>query len=108
MGMSAFFGAATRSSSIRPSASSSAPDGVWTGNDEGVTPSQPALARMPFQGEGVVPIRGTRRIARRQHEVAALDVVLSRQDLAAIERAAPRGVAAGERDAPAGMATLNR
>lgn len=77
-------------------------------HDKGVTPSQLALAWVLAQGEDVVPIPGTRRIANLQENVAALDVVLSQQDLAAIEQAAPRGAAAGERYAPAGMATLNR
>jgi len=75
---------------------------------KGVTPSQLALAWVLAQGEDVVPIPGTRRIANLQENVAALDVALTADDLAAIERVAPRGAAAGERYAPAGMATLNR
>ena len=81
---------------------------VQLAHDKGVTPSQLALAWVLAQGEDVVPIPGTRRAANLQENVATLDVVLSQQDLAAIEQVAPRGAAAGERYAPAGMATLNR
>jgi aryl-alcohol dehydrogenase-like predicted oxidoreductase len=72
-----------------------------------VTPSQLALAWVLAQGSDVVPIPGTRRIANLEENVAALDVHLSTEDLAAIERVAPAGVAAGERYAPAGMKSLN-
>ena len=81
---------------------------VQLAHDKGVTPSQLALAWVLAQGQDVVPIPGTRRTANLQENVAALDVVLSKQDLAAIEQVAPRGAAAGQRYAPAGMATLNR
>ena len=72
-----------------------------------VTPSQLALAWVLAQGEDVVPIPGTRRIANLEENVAAADVQLTADDLAAIERVAPPGVAAGERYAPAGMKALN-
>jgi aryl-alcohol dehydrogenase-like predicted oxidoreductase len=72
-----------------------------------VTPSQLALAWVLAQGEDVVPIPGTRRIANLEENVAAIDVHLTADDLAAIERVAPAGVAAGERYAPAGMKSLN-
>ncbi len=81
---------------------------VQLAHDKGVAPSQLALAWVLAQGEDVVPIPGTRRSANLQENVAALDVALSPQDLAVIEQAAPRGAAAGQRYAPAGMATLNR
>jgi aryl-alcohol dehydrogenase-like predicted oxidoreductase len=72
-----------------------------------VTPSQLALAWVLAQGEDVVPIPGTRRIANLEENVAAAEVHLSADDLAAIDRVAPAGVAAGERYAPAGMKSLN-
>jgi aryl-alcohol dehydrogenase-like predicted oxidoreductase len=81
---------------------------VQLAHDKGVTPSQLALAWVQAQGQDVVPIPGTRRTANLQENVAALEVVLSPQDLAAIEQVAPRGAAAGERYAPAGMATVHR
>ena len=74
---------------------------------KGVTPSQLALAWVLAQGEDVVPIPGTRRTANLEENVAATDIVLTDDDLAAIEQVAPAGVAAGERYAPAGMKTLH-
>jgi aryl-alcohol dehydrogenase-like predicted oxidoreductase len=74
---------------------------------KGVTPSQLALAWVLAQGDDVVPIPGTRRIANLDENVAATDIALTDDDLAAIDRVAPAGVAAGERYAPAGMQALN-
>jgi aryl-alcohol dehydrogenase-like predicted oxidoreductase len=65
------------------------------------TPGQLALAWLYAQGEtlGVelVPIPGTRRIAYLDENVAALEVKLSEQDLAALEHLAPKGFALGTR-----------
>jgi aryl-alcohol dehydrogenase-like predicted oxidoreductase len=80
---------------------------VSIAESKGVTPSQLALAWVLVQGEDVVPIPGTRRTANLEENVAALDIELTAEDLAAIEQAAPAGVAAGERYAPHGMRTLN-
>ena len=74
---------------------------------KGVTPSQLALAWVLAQGEDVVPIPGTRRIANLEENVAAVDIQLTAAELAAIEEAAPAGVAAGERYAPQGMKSLH-
>ena len=74
---------------------------------KGVTPSQLALAWVLAQGEDVVPIPGTRRIANLEENVAATDITLTDDDFAAIDRVAPAGIAAGERYAPAGMQTLH-
>jgi aryl-alcohol dehydrogenase-like predicted oxidoreductase len=74
---------------------------------KGVTPSQLALAWVLAQGEDVVPIPGTRRIANLEENVAAVDIGLTAEELAAIEEAAPAGVAAGERYAPQGMKSLH-
>ncbi|HEY5178727.1 MAG TPA: aldo/keto reductase [Dermatophilaceae bacterium] len=75
---------------------------------QGVTPSQLALAWVLAQGPDIVPIPGTRRIANLQENVAAVDIALSDEDLAAIDQVAPAGVAAGERYAPGGMQTVHR
>ena len=84
---------------------------VAIAQDKGVTPSQLALAWVLAQGDDVVPIPGTKRRTYLEQNVAAnvaaLDVTLTQDDLAAIERVAPAGVAAGERYAPQGMATLH-
>ncbi len=74
---------------------------------KGVTPSQLALAWVLAQGDDVVPIPGTRRIANLEENAAAVDVELTAEDLAAIEQVAPAGVAAGERYGPAGMKALH-
>src|SRR3954468_17861502 len=73
---------------------------------KGVTPTQLALAWVLAQGEDVVPIPGTRRIANLEENVSALEVELTPEDLAAIEEVAPVGVTAGERYSPSGMRWL--
>ncbi len=74
---------------------------------KGVTPSQLALAWVLAQGEDVVPIPGTRRVANLEENVAAVDIALTADELAALEAAAPAGAAAGERYAPQGMKALH-
>jgi aryl-alcohol dehydrogenase-like predicted oxidoreductase len=74
---------------------------------KGCTPSQLALAWVLAQGDDVVPIPGTKRHTYLEENVAALDVKLSAEDLAAIEAVAPVGVAAGDRYAPEHMARVN-
>jgi len=65
--------------------------------EKGCTPGQLALAWLLHQGDDVAPIPGTRRIARLEENVGAVEVVLSAEDLRRIEEAAPVGAAAGER-----------
>ncbi|RCG20115.1 aldo/keto reductase [Sphaerisporangium album] len=65
--------------------------------DKGVTPAQLALAWVLAQGEDIVPIPGTKRRSYLEQNVAALDVALTAQELAALEKAAPRDAVAGER-----------
>ncbi|MEJ2867024.1 aldo/keto reductase [Actinomycetospora sp. OC33-EN08] len=55
---------------------------------------------------GVVPIPGTKRRTYLEENVRALDVTLSAEDLAAIDEAAPLGVATGERYPEAAMGSL--
>ncbi|MDQ1649855.1 MAG: hypothetical protein QOG60_1912 [Frankiaceae bacterium] len=74
---------------------------------KGVTPSQLALAWVLSQGEDLVPIPGTRRTANLEENVSAVDVTLTHDDLALIEKVAPAGVAAGERYNEAGMKLLH-
>ncbi|MND99628.1 General stress protein 69 [compost metagenome] len=76
--------------------------------DKGVTAAQLALAWVLAQGEDLVPIPGTRRIATLEQNAAAADIVLTPDDLARIEAVFPRDAAAGERYAPGGMSSLNR
>jgi aryl-alcohol dehydrogenase-like predicted oxidoreductase len=69
---------------------------------KGVTPGQLALAWV-LQQEGVVAIPGTKRRRYLEENVAAADVELTADDLAALDEVAPVGVAAGERYPEAGM-----
>jgi aryl-alcohol dehydrogenase-like predicted oxidoreductase len=62
-----------------------------------VTPAQLALAWLLAQGEGVVPIPGTKRRKNLEENVAALEIALTREDLERIEAAAPKGAASGAR-----------
>ena len=59
---------------------------VALARDKGVTPSRLALAWVLAQGEDVVPIPGTRRIANLEENVAALDVTFTAIDLANLDR----------------------
>ncbi|RKG87925.1 aldo/keto reductase [Corallococcus sp. CA049B] len=61
------------------------------------TPAQLALAWVLSRGQDVVPIPGTKRRKYLDDNLGAVDVKLTKEDLAAIESIAPPGVAAGER-----------
>ena len=74
----------------------------------GVTAAQLALAWVLAQGDDLVPIPGTRRIATLEDNAAAVDIALTPEDMAAIDAIFPRDAASGERYAPAGRAALNR
>jgi aryl-alcohol dehydrogenase-like predicted oxidoreductase len=70
------------------------------------TPGQLVLAWLLGQGDDVVPIPGTKRIARLDENIAALAVRLSPADLAAIEQAVPVGAVAGLRYPEAQMKSV--
>ncbi len=74
---------------------------------KGVSVAQIAIAWVSAQGEDIIPLIGARRRDRLAEALGTLDVALSDEDLAAIERAVPKGAAAGERYAPAQMAILD-
>ena len=74
----------------------------------GVTAAQLALAWVLAQGDDLVPIPGTRRIATLEDNAAAVDIALTPEDMAAIDAIFPRDATSGERYAPAGRAALNR
>ncbi len=65
--------------------------------EKGCTPGQLALAWVLAQGDDVAPIPGTKRVAHLEENVAAADVVLSVDDLTALEDAVPREAVVGER-----------
>jgi aryl-alcohol dehydrogenase-like predicted oxidoreductase len=72
----------------------------------GITTAQLALAWVLSRGDDVVPIPGTKRRAYMEQNAAAVDLVLSAEDLEEIEDAAPKGVAAGDRYPPEHMARV--
>ncbi|MFH8798044.1 aldo/keto reductase [Streptomyces sp. NPDC017936] len=71
-----------------------------------VTPAQLAIAWVLAQGEGLVPIPGTKRRTYLEQNAAAVDVVLTEDDLARIDAELPE--ASGERYDEAGMRTVDR
>jgi aryl-alcohol dehydrogenase-like predicted oxidoreductase len=75
--------------------------------EKGCKPSQLALAWLLAQGEEIVPIPGTKRRALLEENAAAVRIELSRDDLARIDEAAPKGAAFGTRYPEAGMKGVN-
>jgi aryl-alcohol dehydrogenase-like predicted oxidoreductase len=71
-------------------------------------PSQLALAWVLSRGQDIVPIPGTKRIKYLEENAAAIQVKLTPQELADIDREMPHGAAAGDRYFSAAMAALNR
>jgi aryl-alcohol dehydrogenase-like predicted oxidoreductase len=74
----------------------------------GCTTGQLAIAWVLAQGDDVVPIPGTKRVARLEENAGAADVVLAPDVLAELDAAFPAGVAAGERYTEQGMQTVGR
>ena len=74
---------------------------------KGVTVAQIAVAWVLARGEDIVPLVGTTRRDRLAEAVGALELELSEEDLAAIERAVPAGAAAGGRYDERQMAMLD-
>jgi aryl-alcohol dehydrogenase-like predicted oxidoreductase len=72
------------------------------------TPGQIALAWVLHQGEDVVPIPGTKRRSYLEENVAAAELSLSAEELQRLDRALPRGGAAGDRYTPEMMALVDR
>lgn len=72
-----------------------------------VTVAQLALAWVLSRGNDVVPIPGTKRRKWLRENMAASEIELSSDDVAALEAAVPREAVAGDRYQPAGMKTIN-
>ena len=75
-------------------------------DDVGCTPVQLALAWLLHHGDDVVPIPGTKRVKYLEENAAAADVVLTADQLDALDEALPVGVAAGDRYPAAAMGSL--
>ena len=71
--------------------------------EKGCTPGQLALAWLLAQGTDVMPIPGTKQIARLEENLGAMNVRLSPADIERISAAIPIGVAAGTRYPEGGM-----
>ncbi|MEO7774932.1 MAG: aldo/keto reductase [Steroidobacteraceae bacterium] len=75
--------------------------------EKGCTPAQLALAWLLAQGDFMVPIPGTTRIATLEENVRAVDVTLDAATLQRIDAAMPKGIASGARYPESGMKTVN-
>ena len=64
---------------------------------KGCTNSQLALAWVLAQGDYIFPIPGTKRMKYLEENAGALNISLSKEELAEIDALAPKGVAAGDR-----------
>jgi aryl-alcohol dehydrogenase-like predicted oxidoreductase len=65
--------------------------------EKGASPAQLALAWLLARGTEIVPIPGTKRRARLDENLGALDLSLTPEDVRALDEAVPRGAAAGRR-----------
>ncbi|MET8453244.1 aldo/keto reductase [Streptomyces sp. NPDC005209] len=74
--------------------------------EKDVTPAQLAIAWVLAQGEDLVPIPGTKRRSYLEQNAGAVDVELTKDDLARIDAELPQ--AAGERYNEAGMKTVDK
>jgi aryl-alcohol dehydrogenase-like predicted oxidoreductase len=75
---------------------------------KGVSVAQIAIAWVAGRGKDIVPVIGSRRRDQLSEALGALSVTLSADDLGAIERAVPRGAAAGDRYPAAMQQHLDR
>ena len=73
----------------------------------GASVAQVAIAWVMAQGSDIVPLIGARRRDRLAEALGALEIGLSADDIAAIERAVPKGAAAGDRYPAQAMAHLD-
>ena len=74
---------------------------------KGATVAQLAIAWVLSRGEDIVPLVGARRRERLSESLGAVDLLLSAEDLAAIEAAVPADAAAGTRYDAGQMAMLD-
>lgn len=73
---------------------------------KGCTVAQLAIAWVAAQGEDIVPLVGARTRERLAEALPAMELRLSPEDLAEIEKAVPAGAARGDRYPPAAMSVL--
>jgi aryl-alcohol dehydrogenase-like predicted oxidoreductase len=75
--------------------------------EKGHTPAQLALAWLLHQDPHVAPIPGTTKLHRLEKNVAAAEIKLTPEDLAAIDRAVPESAVEGSRYDETGLAMVN-
>jgi len=73
---------------------------------KGCTVAQLAIAWVAAQGEDIVPLIGARTRERLAEALPAMELTLTADDLAEIEKAVPLGAARGDRYPSAFMAGL--
>jgi len=74
---------------------------------KGVTTAQLALAWVLARGHDIVPIPGTKRRMWLRENIAASDITLTNDEIAALESAVPRDQVSGDRSHAEGMKTIN-
>jgi aryl-alcohol dehydrogenase-like predicted oxidoreductase len=74
---------------------------------KGASVAQVAIAWVAARGQDIIPLIGARRRDRLSEALGAVDLVLTADDMAAIERAVPKDAAAGERYPAQAMADLD-
>jgi aryl-alcohol dehydrogenase-like predicted oxidoreductase len=75
---------------------------------KGISPGQIALAWVLAQGDDIVPIPGTTRVKHLEENIAAVEIMLSDEELREIDEVFPKGAAHGQRYAEGGMKAVNR
>ncbi|HEU4929427.1 MAG TPA: aldo/keto reductase, partial [Candidatus Krumholzibacteria bacterium] len=80
---------------------------VAVAGEKRATVAQIAIAWVLARGNDIVPLIGARTRKRLTEALGALDIQLTRDDLARIERAIPAGAAAGDRYDPHQMKVLD-
>jgi aryl-alcohol dehydrogenase-like predicted oxidoreductase len=70
---------------------------------KGCKPSQVALAWVLAQGQDIIPIPGTKQVARVDENLGGIEIKLSAQEVAELSALFPRGAASGTRYPAGGM-----
>lgn len=76
-------------------------------SEKGVSTAQLALSWVLAQGNDIVPIPGTKRRTWLRDNIAASSMVLTEDEISAIEAAVPRQAVLGDRYHAQGMTTIN-
>jgi aryl-alcohol dehydrogenase-like predicted oxidoreductase len=74
---------------------------------KGVSVAQLAIAWVMAQGEDIVPIPGTKRRRWLAENIAAADIELTPEEVAAVSDAVPRDAVSGDRYPASSMGALN-